>query len=87
MTNSKLQSQRSITAVCNFQRFSYRSFVSAFELIFILKLDWTVKCNFQNTKDHHSNKYYLTICSTASIRVLEANEYKEMYITRKMLTN
>ena len=39
-----------IIVVHNFQRFSDRSFVSAFELIFILKLDWTVKCNFQNTK-------------------------------------
>ena len=36
--------------VRNFQRFSNRSFVSAFELIFILKLDYTVKCIFQNTK-------------------------------------
>ena len=39
-----------IIAVCKFQRFSDRSFVCANELIFILKLDWTVKSNFQNTK-------------------------------------
>ena len=39
-----------IIAVRNFQRFSDRSFVYTFELIFILKLDWTVKCHFQNTK-------------------------------------
>ena len=39
-----------IIADHNFQRFSDRSFVSAFELVFILKLDYTVKRNFQNTK-------------------------------------
>ena len=52
MANNKLQLHRSITviiAVHDFQRFSYRSFVSAFESIFISKLDETVKCNFQNT--------------------------------------
>ena len=40
--NNKLQPQSSTTviiAVRNFQRFSDRSFVSAFELIFILKLE------------------------------------------------
>ena len=37
-----------IIAVHNFQSFSDRSFVSAFELI--LELYKTVKCNFQNTK-------------------------------------
>ena len=36
--------------VRNFQRFSDRSFVSGYEPTFILKFDWTVKCNFQNTK-------------------------------------
>ena len=49
MGNNKLQPLL-IIVVRNFQRFSDRSFVSAFELISILKLDWTVKCNFQNTK-------------------------------------
>ena len=39
-----------IIAVHNFQRFSDRSFGCAFELIFILKLDQTVKRNLQNTK-------------------------------------
>ena len=39
-----------IIAVRNLQRFSDLRFVSAFELTFILKLDKTVKCNFQNTK-------------------------------------
>ena len=38
-----------IIAVCNFQRFFYGSFVSAFELIFILKLDQTVKCRARST--------------------------------------
>ena len=52
MANNKLEPRRSIDyiAVCNFQKFFHRSFVSAFEIIFILKLDKTVKCNFQNTK-------------------------------------
>ena len=39
--------------VHNFQRFSDRSFFSefgAFERIFILKLDYTVKYNFQYTE-------------------------------------
>ena len=53
-----------IIAVRNFQRFSDRSFVSAFELVFILK----------KHKKKHSNKYFLTICSTALIRVLEVTE-------------
>ena len=39
-----------IIAVRNFQTFSDCSFVSAYEPIFTLKLDQTVKCNFQNTK-------------------------------------
>ena len=39
-----------IIAVRSFQRFFDRSFVSAFEPIFILKLDETVKCTYQNTK-------------------------------------
>ena len=41
MANNKLQLHKSINliAVRNFQRFSERRFVSAFELIFILKLD------------------------------------------------
>ena len=40
MANNKLQPHRSIIiAARNFQRFSDRSFVSAFELISILKLD------------------------------------------------
>ena len=29
---------------------------------------------FKTQKDHHSNKYILTISSTATIRVLEASE-------------
>ena len=33
-----LQTLLLIIAICNFQRFSERSFVSAFEAIFILKL-------------------------------------------------
>ena len=45
-------------AVHNFQRFSHRSLFSAFELIFL----------------SFSNKFFLTISSTASIRVLEASE-------------
>ena len=63
-----------IIAVHNFQRFSDRSFVSAFELIFVLKLHWTVKRNFQNTKRPPHQKYFLTISSTTSIRVLEVSE-------------
>ena len=42
-----------IIAVRNFQQFFDRSFASAYEAyepIFTLELDWTVKCNFQNTK-------------------------------------
>ena len=39
-----------VIAVRNFRRFSDRSFVHAFELIFILKLDDTIKCNLQNNK-------------------------------------
>ena len=80
MKNNKLQPHRSIDyiAVRNFQTVSDRSFVSAFELIFILKLDWTVKRNFRNTKKNHSNKFFHTISSTASIRVLEENIKKEM---------
>ena len=39
-----------IIAVRIFQRFSDRSFVRAFKPILIFKLDWTVKCNLQNTK-------------------------------------
>ena len=53
-----------IIAVRNLERFSDRYFVTAYELITILKLDLTVKCNIQNTKDHHSNKFFLTISST-----------------------
>ena len=53
MANNKQQPQTVgllIIAVRNFQRFWDRSFVSAFELIFILKLDYTVKNNSKNTK-------------------------------------
>ena len=64
----------SIIAVRNFQGFSDCSFVSAYEPISILKLDWTVKCNFQNTKDHQSNKFFLTISSTVRLRVLEVSK-------------
>ena len=39
-----------IIAVSNFQTFSYCSFFSAYEPIFILKSDYTVKCNLQNAK-------------------------------------
>ena len=39
-----------IIAIHNFQSFSDRGFVSAFQRIFMLKLDYTVKCDFQNTK-------------------------------------
>ena len=63
-----------IIAVLNFLRFSDRSFVSAFEPIFILKLDWTVKRYLQNTKGHHSNKFFLTIRSTVPLRVPEVSE-------------
>ena len=40
-----------IIAVCSFQRFSDRSFVTASEVIVILKLEYTAKYNFQNTKN------------------------------------
>ena len=52
MTNDKLQPHRSINYIGdhNFQPFSDRSYVSSFALIFFLKLDYTVKRNFQNTK-------------------------------------
>ena len=51
MANNKLQPHSLlIIAVRNFQSLSDCSFVSAFELIFILKLYKTVKCIFQNTK-------------------------------------
>ena len=63
-----------IIAVRDFQRFSDRIFFNALELIFILKLDYTVKVPFKTQKDHHSNKYFLTISSTASICVLEVSE-------------
>ena len=33
------------------------------------------------------NRYFLTLSSTTSIRALKAGEYKEVYITRKILTN
>ena len=41
MTNNKLQPHIGllIIAVRNFQRFSNRSFISAYELVFALKLD------------------------------------------------
>ena len=58
-------------AVRNFQRFSDCNFVSAFELIFILKLK---NVTSKTQKDHHSNKYFITICSTASICIIEASE-------------
>ena len=61
-------------AVRNFQKFFDGSFVSAFEPISMLKLEWTVKCNFQNAKDHHSNKFFLTLNSTVRFRVLEVSE-------------
>ena len=63
-----------IIAVRNFQQFSDRSFVDAFELSFTLKLHYTVESNFPNPQDHHSNRYFLTINATASMRVLEASE-------------
>ena len=52
MANIKLQPYAGllIISIRNFQRFFDRSFVRAFEPISILKLDWTVKCNFQNTE-------------------------------------
>ena len=51
MANNQLQPHRSIIiAVRNFQRFFGRSFVSAFEPIFILKLVYTVKCNLKHKK-------------------------------------
>ena len=53
MANNKLKPHTVgllIIAVRNYQRFSDHSFVSALEPILILKLDKTVKCNFQNTK-------------------------------------
>ena len=76
MANNKLEPHRSINyiAVCNFQKFFDRSFVGAFELIFILKLDWTVKCNVLTLKDHHSIKYFFTISLTASMHILQASE-------------
>ena len=69
-----------IIAIRNFQRFSDRIVVSAFELIFILKLDETVKyrLTFKIQKDHYSNKYFLTMSSTTSIRFLQVSEQKEM---------
>ena len=39
-----------ITAVRKFQRFSDLSFISAFEPILVLKLDYTLKLNFPNTQ-------------------------------------
>ena len=39
-----------IIAVRNLERFSDRYFVTAYELIIILKLDLTVKCNIQNKR-------------------------------------
>ena len=66
-----------IIAVRNFQRVSNRSFVSAFEPIFIAK-DYTENLTSKTQKDHYSNKYFFTISSAASIRVLEASEQKEM---------
>ena len=76
MANNKLQPHRSIIAVRNFQGFSDRIFVSAFELIFILKLDLTVKCAIasKTQKDHRSKKYFLAISLTASKRILNANK-------------
>ena len=75
MANNKLQPHMSINYRCSqFPKIFLSQLRCAFELIFILKLDYTVKRNFQNTKDHHGNKYFLAISSTASIRVLEASE-------------
>ena len=76
-----------IIAVRNFQRFSNRSVISAYELVFVLKLDYTVNVTSKTQKDHHSKKFFLTISSTTSIRALKPSEHKEMYITRKILTN
>ena len=72
-----LQPHRSINliiAVRNFQRFSYHSFVSAFEPVFILKLGYTGNVTSKTQNDHHSKKYFFTISSKASIRVLEVSE-------------
>ena len=48
-----------IIAVHNFQTFFDRSFVSEFELIFILKLCKTANVTSKTLKDHHSNKFSL----------------------------
>ena len=65
-----------IIAVGNFQKFSDRSFVNVFEPFFFLKLYWTVHCTVtsKTQKDHLSNKFFLTISSTVSLRVLEVSE-------------
>ena len=79
MANNKLQPHRSINYRCSqFPKIFRLQLHCVFELVFILKLDWTVKYNFQTQKDHLSNKYFLAISSTASIRVLEASEQNEM---------
>ena len=51
MANNKLWPHMSINyRRLQFPKISDLSFVCAFELIFILKLDLTVKYSFQNTK-------------------------------------
>ena len=76
MANNKLEPHKSINyiAVRNFPKFFDRSFVNVFELVLILKFDKTAKCNVLTPKDNHSNKYFFTISSTASMRILEASE-------------
>ena len=61
-----------IFTVRNFQRFFIRSLVSAYELNLYLEIRLDCK------KDHHSNKFFLTISSTMSLRVPEVREQKEM---------
>ena len=51
MAKNKLQPHRSINYRCSrFPKIFRSQLRCAFEPIFILQLDWTVKCNFQNTK-------------------------------------